>query len=260
MAEPSGALSWLRTLVIGVAVGLALWWTRWLRDKLEENRRLLAERDLRIGELTTTLEERDREIGILKIEIKKRDARIQELEAALRLLKVDHRVARIEVLAQESDPADPTRTLTTVRFTELDQDGEPIGPALEATLAGKLVYVESLVIKFDDSYVEKGDALRGSSICFFKRLFGEDQKPIDGVALDEAGALPRVYAPDDAPEPSALHRELWSRFWDYANDPALAETLGVRALHGEAPFIEARAGKTYRVELRASGGLAIQSE
>lgn len=260
MAEPSGALSWLRTLVIGVAVGLALWWTLFLRSKLEENKKLLAERDVRIGELTTTLEARDREIGDLKVEIEKKNLRIQELEAALRLLKIDHRVARIEVLAQEPDPADATKVLTTVRFTEIGQGGEPVGPAREATLSGKLVYVESLVIKFDDSYVEKGDALRGSSICFFKRLFGEDQKPIDGVALDAAGELPRIYAPDDAPEPSALHRELWSRFWDYANDPALAETLGVRALHGEAPFIEARAGKTYRVELRASGGLTIQSE
>ena len=40
----------------------------------------------------------------------------------------------------------------------------------------------------------------------------------------------------------------------------LARQMGVRAIHGEAPFIETRPGKTYSVELRASGGLTIQSE
>ena len=34
----------------------------------------------------------------------------------------------------------------------------------------------------------------------------------------------------------------------------------MRALQGEAPYIEARPGKSYRLELRASGGLVIQAE
>jgi hypothetical protein len=36
--------------------------------------------------------------------------------------------------------------------------------------------------------------------------------------------------------------------------------VGVRAIHGEAPFIELRPGKTYRIELRASGGLTLVPE
>ena len=44
------------------------------------------------------------------------------------------------------------------------------------------------------------------------------------------------------------------------NDPELAASKGVRAIHGEAPFIELREGKTYRIELRSSGGLSIQAE
>ena len=57
-----------------------------------------------------------------------------------------------------------------------------------------------------------------------------------------------------------MHRALWERFWDYANDPALAKQVGVRALQGEAPFVEARVGRSYRLELRASGGLVFQAE
>ncbi len=46
----------------------------------------------------------------------------------------------------------------------------------------------------------------------------------------------------------------------YANDPELAASKGVRAIHGEAPSIELREGKTYRIELRSSGGLSIKVE
>jgi hypothetical protein len=89
-------------------------------------------------------------------------------------------------------------------------------------------------------------------------LFGEDQSPSAGVALDSPTQLPAVYGGDTTPDP--VHRALWARFWDYANDPALAKELGVRTLQGEAPFVEARVGTTYRLELRAAGGLVIQAE
>ena len=39
-----------------------------------------------------------------------------------------------------------------------------------------------------------------------------------------------------------------------------AAEKGVRAIHGEAPFIEVRPGRSYKVELRASGGLSIRAE
>ena len=99
--------------------------------------------------------------------------------------------------------------------------------------------------------MEQGDALRGTSICLFNRIFGESQKPSDGQRIDSAGEQPLIYAGDSTPNP--LHREIWERFWDYANDTELANEIGVRAVHGEAPFIEARPGKTYWLELRGFG-------
>jgi len=39
-----------------------------------------------------------------------------------------------------------------------------------------------------------------------------------------------------------------------------AQAAGVRAIHGEAPYIELRAGRSYLVELRASGGLSLRAE
>ena len=114
------------------------------------------------------------------------------------------------------------------------------------------------VTAFDDDFIEAGDFLRGSSVCLFQRIFGEDQKPADGTLLESSGSLPAVYAGDQLPDP--FYEKLWAKFWDYAADPKAAKLAGVRAVHGEAPFVEAIPGATWRVELRSSGGLTIVAE
>lgn len=255
----------LRTLVLGGLLALGGWWTLFLRERFANHQEELASAQAEIETLTGDLREKDLHIadltsenGELRDEVARQEAELEALGLAMSLLKVDHRLARIQVLSQEPSDEDPEKLVTRLRFVELDADGEPVGPGIEAELEGKTVYVETLVVKFGDEFVEQGDALRGTSICLFRRLFGEAQRPVEGVEIDPAGLQPLAYTDDEGP--SALHRELWSRFWEYANDPELARERGVKAIHGEAPFIEMQAGKTYRVELRSSGGLTIKAE
>ena len=272
MATFSNVNTLLRTIVIGGLVVIAGWWTLFLRGKLSDHQAELAERvqevellseqveerNGQIKQLGSDLMEREEQILTLEADVELKEKEIQALDVALQLLKVDHRIARIEVLAQGATKEDPDAVKTRLRFTELGADGKPIGAGREITVEGKTVYVETLVVKFGDTYVEQGDTLRGTSICLFKRLFGENQKPNEGEELDAEGLQPLAYTGVEGPDP--LHRELWDRFWDYANDKNLARQMGVKAMHGEAPFIETRPGMTYRVELRASGGLTIQPE
>jgi hypothetical protein len=248
----------LRTGLLGGLLLIGGWWTVTVRDKLQVNEQALAERDARIEELTSEVGERDARIAELDLEIEEKEAQIQTLRAALDFLKVDHRLARLEVLSQEPDLENPEKIRTTLRFTELGPDELPLDEGRVVVVDGRVVYVETLVIKFDDELVESGDPLRGTSICLFRRLFGEDQSPTEGVPIDAAGVQPLVYAEDANVNP--YHQVLWERFWDYANDPDLARENGVRAIHGEAPFIQMRPGRSYRVELRSSGGLTIQAE
>ena len=266
-----------RTVVLLALVLLAGWWTLMLKSKLSASERNLEQRtaeldqahldlqnrERQIIQLGKQVEEREAEISRLQDVVNEQDRIIKSLELANRLLKVSHRLARITVLAQGAAPAPsgadaPDAVRTTVRFTELGEDGQPLAVGKELTVEGKTLYVESLVIQFEDSYVEQGDALRGTSLCMFRRLFGENQNPSQGVALDSPDQFPLAYSGDTTTDP--VHRALWQRFWEYANDPALAKQLGVRTMQGEAPFIEARVGKTYRLELRAAGGLVIQAE
>lgn len=181
----------------------------------------------------------------------------QRLNTALRLLKVDHRVAQIDVLSQEGS-AEKGDLATHFTFVELDRDGNALEQPRQFRVAGDLVYIESWVVKFGDEYVEQGDPLRSTSLCLFRRVFGEAQRPVDGYSLDRSGAQPTAYRTGH--EPSELEQEIWSRFWELANDPDEAQKLGVRVVHGEAPFQKVVPSKRYKVLLRASGGLSITPE
>lgn len=189
--------------------------------------------------------------------------RIDELEQELtaKELQLDYlrerkRVARIRVLEQREDPSRPGGKTTRFQFQEFKPSGEPYDDGDWYQIDGDIVYVDALVIKFDDRFVEQNDLLRGSTLLLFRRLFGEHQNPAEGFPIDPVGQHPRAYSPEEGMP--ALHRDLWKRFWEYAQDPEVARASGVRALHGEAPFIQLAPGKEYDVELRTSGGLTLR--
>jgi hypothetical protein len=123
-------------------------------------------------------------------------------------------------------------------------------------LPGDVVYIDNWMVKFDDKYVENGDIARGTSLCLFRRIFSEQQVPNEGVSLDEVGMRPQAYA--SGGELSEFEQRLWKDFWEIANNPTRAAEMGIRAANGEAVNIKVRDGKTYMIELRASGGLSIR--
>jgi hypothetical protein len=89
----------------------------------------------------------------------------------------------------------------------------------------------------------------------FRRVFSNTMKPEDGFRLDIDGQAPEVYAAEKAP--SEFERDLWRRFWELANDEDLARTKGIRAIHGDAPFMQLAPGRIYEIHLRSTGEVAI---
>ena len=222
------------TLVLAGAVGGGIY----LADRLvlapgREHQRRLAERDAQIRTLTE---------------------RNQALEAAVRLLRHAERRARIVVLDQ--GPGAEGHLTTRIRFSELDPQGDLIGEPRELTLEGDEVYVDALVVKFEDTFVTAGDALKGKALLLFRRIFSDRRRPADGHVLDREGQMPQAYAAERAP--TAFERELWARFWELANDPEEAKRRGVRALHGEAVSTRLRKDRVYAITLRSTGELTIQ--
>lgn len=179
----------------------------------------------------------------------------QKLETANILLKRTRRLAEIsDIVITKQEGSDEINT--TFSFTEIDLAGNPIGEKRTFTIKGDVLYIDTLVIKFEDSFVEQGDILKGSALCLFNRLFGEKQKPEDGFRIDAVGETPTPYKLD-SPESSEFEKELWANFWKLAQDPQYAKKMGVRAAHGAAPSMKLQAGATYKLEMRNTGELTF---
>jgi len=217
----------------------------------------LAARRQEVDRLGDALAETHEQIDRLELDLEAKQRQIERLDLALRLLKVDHRVAQIDVLGQQGS-AEGGDLVTHFSFVEIDDQGKPLDEPRVFQVAGDFIFVDAWVAKFTDEFVEMGDPLRSTSICLFRRLFGERQRPSEGFALDSDGSRPAAYRKSG--NASELEREIWGKFWEYANDPVQAEKLGVRAAHGEAPYIKLLPGKRYKVTLRASGGLSLVPE
>ena len=185
---------------------------------------------------------------ILKLQQEK-----QRLEAYLKILKRIDRRARVEVLRQGKDQQGDLQT--TIRFTEVDDTGKPINVSREMTLPGQEVYFDTLVIKFDDHFIEQGDPLKGGALMVFRRIFSSTMRPEDGVVIDKDGQVPQVYAERQAT--NEFEKDLWRRFWDFANDEKLARERGVRAIHGDAPYMRLEPDRVYEICLRSTGEVII---
>jgi hypothetical protein len=191
---------------------------------------------------------REQKGTILKLEQEK-----QRLETYLKILKHIDRRARVEVLRQAKDQQGSLQT--TIRFTEVDDAGKPINVSRELTVPGQEVYFDTLVIKFDDHFVEQGDPVKGGALMLFRRVFSSTMRAEDGFVIDTEGQEPEVYAERQAT--SQFEKELWKRFWDLANDEKLARERGVRAIHGDAPYMRLEPDRVYEICLRSTGEVII---
>lgn len=247
----------IRTVLVLVIVGVVGTTGYLVFDRVQGGDRELDRTREELLSVKTQLSNAELAIVGLEADIAEKNRQIERMELAMQLLKTDHRLARLEVIDQQTDE-ETEETYTTVRFTELSPDGDPISPPQEFTLAGDVVYLDNWVVKFEDKYVEEADLARGTSLVLFRRVFGEYQTPSEGFAIDRVGSTPQAYKRGG--QPSEFEQEIWDDFWTFANDNERAREKGIRAAHGEAASMKVEPGRSYRVELRASGGVSIVPE
>ena len=226
-------------------------------QQLANNREVIDGQHRQLVQKDDELAEQKAEISDLEVEVTEKETEIQRLDMALRLHKMQRRLARLTVLDIAQDP-DTGKQFSDIEFVELNDSGDSVGQAKQFRIDGDMIYVDYWVVKFEDKYVELADLERGMSICMFHRIFGELQKPKDGFYLDEPGTRPGAYAHGSVM--SDLEKKIWEDFWDIANDTSKAAELGIRALHGDAVSIKVSKGKRYKVTIRAAAGPEIQVE
>ncbi len=252
----------VRTILFAATAGIIGLGLFWGYSEYTKRERLLEEKDQKIEfaqkqlfSMQTELDGKLAEIGALNKQLAEQRVQIEKLQMSLHLLKTDQRLARLDVIKIERDENGVAQK-SVLEFLELSPAGDALSPPRRFELPGDLIYIDNWVVKFDDSYIEKGDIERGTSLCLFRRIFSEQQTPNQGVSLDEVGMRPQAYARGGAM--SEFEQRLWAEFWEFANDPQKATEMGIRAANGEAVSIKVREGKSYNVSLRASGGLSIE--
>lgn len=268
MENVSTINSFLRTILVLAFLGISggggfyAWQTYTAKDReVAKTAKELASISTKLVETEQALSSAQEDIAAKSATIAAQGVTIQEqgenierLETSLSLLKVDKRLARITAIDQGTD-ATTGKPFTLVEFVELGEDEQPIDTPRQFRLQGNEVYVDFWVVKFDDKYVENADLERSTSICLFRRLFGNEEQPEEGFPLDQVGSRPSAYSRGS--KMTDFEKKIWGDFWNIANKEMVAEELGIRAAHGQAVSMKMQKGKSYKVQLRASDGLSI---
>ncbi|MCA9232041.1 MAG: hypothetical protein KDA57_15440 [Planctomycetales bacterium] len=250
------ANSALRTLLLGALVagaGFAGWKGYALYNEPQEK---LAAKQALLEESQKVNSELQVELFQLSAELGNKVHEIDRLETSLQLLKLKHRIARLHVVEQVAIP-DTEKVMTTIEFYEVNEEGAPIDDRRRKfEIEGDRVYVECLIAKFEDRYVEEADLERSTAICLFQRIFGEFQQPQEGFPLDEVGSSPTSYARGG--KMSEFEQKIWDDFWEIASNREKAAEIGIRAAHADAPSTRVREGVTYELELRSTGEVTLR--
>ena len=174
------------------------------------------------------------------------------LRQVIARLEADTRIAEVLVTGVNYDER-TGRTNTTIKFLEYGVDDSPLEPRY-FTFAGNIIQFQSLVIRFDDKYVKKGDRLRGKSIYLFWKVFMLDGPNTQEYVITELDSVPDGYAFDGGRK---YQKDIWGKFWEYALSPEGREASGVKNAQIEAPGTMFIPGVLYTIKIEHNGGIRI---
>lgn len=175
--------------------------------------------------------------------------------AIIHNLKAESRIA--EVLVTDSSLDEYTRKYTTtIKFLEYGVKGRPL-KASYFTFKGNLIQFQTLVVRFDDKYIEEGHRMKGKSIYLFLKAFVLDGKNTQEFEITPSDTVPDGYRVGNPP--SGFEKEVWRRFWRYALDPAERARVGIKNAQIEAPGSVFVPGTIYTLIIEHDGGIRIDT-
>ena len=178
------------------------------------------------------------------------------LKQMIERLSADSRIAEVVVTKSELDEVSG-KILTTIKFLEYDAKGQPLVPKY-FTFRGNIIQFQSLVIRFRDDLIKKGDKLKGKSAYLFMKAFVLDPKDLQIFDITPTQSVPEGYRTGS--EVAGFERKMWGRFWDYALNPATRDQVGVKNAQIEAPGSSFLPGTIYTLKIENDGGIRIDTQ
>ncbi len=178
-----------------------------------------------------------------------------ELKQIISNLEADSRIA--EVLVTESKLDEITGLfVTTIKFLEYGVAGETLMPQY-FTFHGNQIQFQSLVVRFEDEYVEEEHPLKGKSIYLFLKAFVLNGSDTEVFPITAKEGVPGGYQIEGVS--NRLQREIWQNFWKYALDPAKRAKVGIKNAQIEAPGSVFVPGTIYTIRIEHDGGMRIDT-
>ncbi len=170
-------------------------------------------------------------------------------------LKAESRIAEVLVTGSSLDEYLRKYT-TTIKFLEYDVKGKPLKPHY-FTFKGNQIQFQTLVVRFDDKYIEEGHRMKGKSIFIFLKAFVLDGKNTQEFVITPTTLVPDGYRVGDPPTP--FEKEVWRRFWKYALEPGERKRVGIKNAQIEAPGSVFVPGTIYTLLIEHDGGIRIDT-
>ncbi len=177
------------------------------------------------------------------------------LRKIIERLTAETRVAEVLVTKSEYDEA-TKKVKTTIKFLEYDAQGKPLEPK-HFTFQGNIIQFQSLVVRFEDKFIQAGDRLRGKSAYFFMKAFVLDGANTQEFDITKTSEVPGGYKIPG--ETNDYEKKLWLEFWNYALDPRMRERAGIKNAQIEAPGSMFLPGSIYALHIEHDGGIRIDA-
>jgi len=177
------------------------------------------------------------------------------LKEIVERLKADTRIAEALVTDVSYDPL-MAKHKTTIKFLEYDTKGHPLAPKY-FVFFGNIIQFQSLVVRFDDIYIQQKDALKGKSAYLFWKIFFLDGANTQEYEITKAQEIPEGYKLEGHED--SYEVRFWKRFWEYALDPRVAKAHGIKNAQIEAPGTKFLPGMVYALKIEHDGGIRIDA-
>ncbi|MCD4781244.1 MAG: hypothetical protein K8S27_11960 [Candidatus Omnitrophica bacterium] len=170
-------------------------------------------------------------------------------------LESDSRTAEV-LVTNVKYHQDRQKTVTTIKFLEYDVSNQPLEPKY-FTFSGNIIQFQSLVVRFDDRFIKRGDLFKGRSVFLFWKVFMLDGAQTEEFEITPLQTIPAGYKMSVIENP--LEHQFWHEFWVYALDASRAGQVGIKNAQIEAPGTRFVPGYLYTIKIEHDGGLRIDA-
>lgn len=172
------------------------------------------------------------------------------LKTAISNLTQENQIGYAKVLSQETRDG---KLFTKLLFVEVDpSDFTKQILKKEYEVEGDVVHFDTLIVTFGSQLVMDG---KERAMYLWRRIYGEKMPPEQGYPIETQGQPSPRYAELCAKLSIEDNKLFWDEIWQLSNNPKRLESLGIKAVFGDAIYRQIKPGLIYVFKVSNTGTL-----